>query len=602
MAKTKSPVPPGSGKRKQKTASLEAMRHSLSHVLAMAVLEMFPEAKLGIGPATDDGFYYDFDLPRTLIPEDLPLLEQTMQKTIKQNLMFTGKKVPPHEAIDALKKAGQPYKAELAEEFVQAKELITFYSTGRFTDLCRGGHVKSTKDIGAFKLTRIAGAYWRGDEKRPMLQRIYGVAFATQKELDDYLKRQEQAKQHDHRKLGRELGLFAFSNLVGAGLPLWTPKGTIIRDQLNDFVQALRAEKGFAKVAIPHITHKELYVKSGHWDKFKDELYRITTREQQEFAMKPMNCPHHAQIYASQQRSYRDLPVRYQETTVVYRDEQSGEVSGLSRVRSITQDDAHIFCREDQIKDEALALWGVVQDFYGALDFPLKLRFSRRDPAKPDDYAGATELWNRAEKELQKVLDSQKDMTVEEDGVGEAAFYGPKLDFIAKDSLGREWQLATIQLDFSQPEGLDLTYVDKSSQEQRPVMIHCAVAGSLERFIGILIEHFGGAFPLWLAPEQARILPIADRHVKAAEKAATELRNAGLRVEIDDRAESTGKKIRDGEVAKVPYMLIIGDKEAKLGSVAVRSYFRGDLGQKKLPSLTKELADEAAKKRLPPKR
>lgn len=594
MAKTKAP-----GKRSEGADNIEAMRHSLAHVLAMAVLEMFPEAKLGIGPATDDGFYYDFDLPRTLIPEDLAILEKKMRKVIKQNLAFEGKKVPPKEAVDALKAAGQPYKVELAEEFAAAGEPITFYHTGKFVDLCKGGHVQSTKEIGAFKLTRIAGAYWRGDEKNPQLQRIYGVAFAADKELEAYLKQQSEAKERDHRKLGKELDLFTFSDLVGAGLPLWTPRGTVIRDQLNDFIQGMRTEIGFERVAIPHITKKDLYEKSGHWEKFKDELYRINTREGDEFAIKPMSCPHHAQIYASQQRSYRDLPVRYQETTMVYRDEQSGEVAGLSRVRSITQDDAHVFCREDQIKDEALAIWKTIQNFYGTLNFPLKLRFSRHDPAKPKEYSGTPDQWKKAEAELQKVIDAQKDMAVEDDAIGEAAFYGPKLDFIAKDSLGRELQVGTIQLDFAQPEGLDLTYVDEKGQEQRPVMIHCAVAGSLERFIAVLIEHFGGAFPLWLAPEQVRVLPIADRHNKAASEMSKELMQAGLRASVDDRTESIGKKIRGAEVDKVPYMLIVGDKEAKTKTVSVRSYHRGDIGSQKLTSLVKALAKEVSAKALP---
>jgi threonyl-tRNA synthetase len=591
MAKTKPP--------RRKPDDLESMRHSLAHVLAMAVLEMFPEAKLGIGPAIEDGFYYDFELPRTLIPEDLPILEGKMRKIVKKGLKFEGKKVSPKEAVDALKKANQPYKVELAEEFAKAKEPITFYHTGEFVDLCRGGHVKSTKDIGAFKLTRIAGAYWRGDEKNPQLQRIYGVAFKTEENLKEHLKKQEAAKKHDHRVLGPKLGLFTHSDLVGGGLPLWGPRGTVLRDQINDFIQSLRAEQGFEKVTIPHITKKELYEQSGHWDKFKHELYRITSREGQEFAMKPMNCPHHAQIYKSEQRSYRDLPVRYQETTMVYRDEQSGEVSGLSRVRSITQDDAHVFCREDQIKEEALALWRMVQEFYGVLDFPLKLRLSRRDPAAPKDYAGTVAQWEEAESELEKVLKAQKDMAVEEDAIGEAAFYGPKLDFIAKDSLGREWQVATIQLDFAQPAGLGLAYIDEDGKDQRPVMIHCAFAGSLERFISILIEHFGGAFPLWLAPEQVRVLTIADRHQKHAQSVVDELKQAGLRAELDDRTESIGKKIRDAEVQKVPYTFVIGDKEQKAKAVAVRSHARGDLGSKKLAAVTKDLTQETESKALP---
>lgn len=584
------------------------MRHSLSHVLAMAVLDMFPEAKLGIGPATDDGFYYDFELPRTLIPEDLPILEEKMRQIVKQGLKFAGEEAKPKEAVDALKRAGQPYKVELAEEFAREKQPITFYATGPagakpgdkgvFTDLCKGGHVQSTKDIGAFKLTRIAGAYWRGDENRPQLQRIYGVAFATQQELDEHLERLEEAKDRDHRKLGKELGLFIVSELVGGGLPLWTPRGTVIRDQLNDYVQGLRAAKGFRRVAIPHLSRKELYEQSGHWQKFEQELFRFETREGHQFAIKPMNCPHHAQIYKAEQRSYRDLPVRYQETTMVYRDEQSGELSGLSRVRSITQDDAHVFCRDSQIEGEVLDLWDIVETFYGTLGLPVKLHFSTHDPDNADGYAGTEGQWNHAESELRKVIEKKVGRKYEETP-GEAAFYGPKLDFISTDALGREWQVATIQLDFFQPEGLGLTYVDEDGKEQRVVMIHCAVMGSLERFIAPLIEHFAGAFPLWLAPEQVRVLSISEKQAKYARSVAEALREAGLRVEIDDDAETIGKKIRSAETMKVPYMLVVGDKEKQSGSVAVRSYHRGDLGTKKLSAVAKQLAEEAADRTLP---
>ncbi len=589
MAKTKAP---------RKPADLEPMRHSLAHVLAMAVLDMFPEAKLGIGPATDDGFYYDFDLPRTLIPEDLPILEQKMRKIVKQDLGFESTEVQPKEAVDALKAAGQPYKVELAEEFAQGKEPITFYKTGDFTDLCRGGHVKSTKEIGAFTLTRIAGAYWRGDETRPQLQRIYGVAFATQQELDDYLKQQEAAKQRDHRKLGKELKLFIHSELVGGGLPLWTPRGTVIRDELNDYVQGLRATKGFSKVTIPHLTRKDLYEQSGHWQKFEQELFRLETREGHQFAIKPMNCPHHAQIYKAEQRSYRDLPVRYQETTMVYRDEQSGELSGLSRVRSITQDDAHVFCRDSQIEGEVLDLWEIIETFYGTLGLPVKLHFSTHDSNKVGAYAGTDGQWNHAESELRKVIEKKAGQKYEETP-GEAAFYGPKLDFISTDALGREWQVATIQLDFFQPEGLGLTYVDEGGEEQRVVMIHCAVMGSLERFIAPLIEHFAGAFPLWLAPEQVRVLSISEKQAKYARSVTETLRKAGLRVEMDADAETIGKKIRTAEKMKVPYMLVVGDKEAKAGSVALRSYHRGNLGVTKTAAVTKDLAKEATDRVLP---
>ncbi len=593
MPKTKS------AKATPSSPNLESVRHSLAHVLAIAVLEMFPEAKLGIGPATEDGFYYDFDLPRTLIPEDLEILEGKMRAVLAQNLGFEGEVIQPKAAVDALKQAEQPYKVELAEEFAQAGEEITFYRTGQFVDLCRGGHVGSTTEIpaDAFKLTRIAGAYWRGNEQNPQLQRIYGVAFGSKGELEAHLERLEAAKARDHRKLGQELDLFLISELVGGGLPLWTPKGTILREELNDFVQSMRAAAGFQKVAIPHITKKDLYEKSGHWQKFSDELYRITTREGHEFAMKPMNCPHHAQIYANRLRSYRDLPQRYQETTMVYRDEQSGEVSGLSRVRSITQDDAHVFCRQSQIEAEVLSLWNIVDRFYEAVGLPLEVHFSRHDPEAMDAYSGSASQWKQAEAQLRRVLEGKVKGGYVDDP-GEAAFYGPKVDFIGKDAIGRSHQVATIQLDFNQPEGFDLTCINESGEEERIVMIHCAIMGSIERFLSVLIEHFAGAFPLWLSPEQVRVLPIADRHAEAAATVAGQLREAGLRVEVDDRPESVGKKIREAETGKVPYMLILGDKEPA-GSVSVRSYHRGDLGSQKVAALAEQLAKEVAEKVLP---
>jgi threonyl-tRNA synthetase len=588
---------PKRAKPKAKPPALEAQRHSLAHVLAMAVLDMFPEAKLGVGPAIEDGFYYDFDLPRTLIPEDLPLLEKTMRHLVKQSLAFEGEEVKPKEAVDALKQAGQPYKVELAEEFAAAGEPITFYRTGQFVDLCRGGHIANTNQLGAFKLTKIAGAYWRGDETQPMLQRIYGVAFENQTKLDAYLKQQEEAKARDHRKLGQELDLFTFSDLVGAGLPLWTPKGTILRNQLDQFVQSLRDEHGYQEVTIPHVARKELYEKSGHWQKFEHELFRITTREGHELAMKPMNCPHHAQIYASRLRSYRELPVRYRETTTCYRDEQSGELSGLSRLRAFTQDDAHSFCRSSQIEAEILQIWDIVERFYGAFEFKLKLRLSSHDPENLAAYSGEPKAWQEAEAHLKKVVES-KVGTDYEAGPGEAAFYGPKLDFLSTDALGREWQVATIQLDFNQPEGFDLHCVNEEGAEERIVMIHAAIMGSIDRFLAVLIEHLAGAFPLWLAPEQVRVLPIADRHLKYAEKVADELKTSDLRAEVDERTESIGKKIREAEMGKVPYMLIVGDKEEKAKAVSVRSYHRGDLGTKKLPALRADLEKEVAAKKI----
>lgn len=592
MAKTKA------ARTRQTPENLDAMRHSLAHVLAMAVLDMFPEAKLGIGPAIENGFYYDFELPRTLIPEDLPILEKKMKHIVKQNLGFERTELKPKDAIDALKEAGQPYKVELAEEFAQSKEPITFYQTGDFTDLCRGGHVTSTKNIGPFKLTRIAGAYWKGDETRPQLQRIYGVAFANQKGLDDYLAAQEAAKLRDHRKLGKELDLFTFSDLVGAGLPLFTPRGTIIRTELQNSMMEISQKYGMQPVTIPHIAKLDLYKKSGHADKFGDELLKVQSHYG-EFVMKPVNCPHHTQIYASQTRSYRDLPLRYMESTMQYRDEKPGEIGGLTRVRAITVDDGHIFCRVDQIKEEVSNIAKVIKEFYTNLGMYGNhwVSLSVRDPQTPKAYIGEKRDWNTAEKMLQELSDElgldAKRME------GEAALYGPKLDYMFTDALGNERQLATIQIDFAMPPRFGLTYVDEQGTEQPPVIIHRAILGSYERFLAILIEHFGGAFPLWLAPEQVRVLPITDRNITYAQKVAKELSEAGLRVEIDDRPESIGKKIRAAEVEKIPYALIIGDKEQKAKAVAVRSREQGDQGAKKLPAVLKTLVAEAESRALP---
>jgi threonyl-tRNA synthetase len=583
---------------KRKPADIEAMRHSLSHVLAMAVLEMFPEAKLGIGPATDDGFYYDFDLPRTLIPEDLPILEQKMRKILKRNLKFEGKEVAPKEAVDALKRAGQPYKVELAEELAQAKQPITFYASGSFSDLCKGGHVNSTANIGPFKLTRIAGAYWRGDEKRPQLQRVYGVAFATQPELDVYLEQQEAAKERDHRRLGKRLDLFTFSDLVGSGLPLFTPRGTVLRTELQNSLLGISRKYGMQPVTIPHIAKLDLYEKSGHAEKFGDELLKVESKYG-DFVMKPVNCPHHTQIYASQSRSYRDLPLRYMESTMQYRDEKPGEIGGLTRVRAITVDDGHIFCRVDQIKEEAANIAKVIEEFYRGLGLfgDHWVSLSVRDPKTPDAYIGERKDWDAAEKMLQELSGELKLGAKRMEG--EAALYGPKLDYMFKDALGNERQLATIQIDFAMPPRFSLTYVDEKGKEQPPVIIHRAILGSYERFLAILIEHFAGAFPLWLAPEQVRVLSISGKQAAYARSVATELREAGLRVEVDDDAETIGKKIRNAETMKVPYMLVVGDKEKQAGSVSVRSYHEGDLGTKQPSALAKQLAKEVADRALP---
>ena len=558
-----------------KVEKIEGIRHSLAHILAAAVLKKFPKAKLGVGPVIENGFYYDFKLPRPLTPEDLKELEATMREWTNAKLPFTGKKLTPASAKKLFK--DQPFKLELIKDFAKDKKPLTAYITGKeksdhyFVDLCRGGHVKNTSEINpvAFKLDKIAGAYWRGDEKRPQMQRIYGLAFETKKELDDYLTMMEEAKRRDHKKLGVDLDLFTFSDLVGAGLPLWTPKGTLVRNLLDNFVWELRQKAGYEQVDIPHITKKDLYERSGHWEKFKDDLFKITTREGHLFAMKPMNCPHHTQIYARRLWSYRELPQRYANTTKVYRDEQTGELSGLSRVRAITQDDAHVFCRLSQVKDEFVKIWDIIETFYGAFGFKLRIRISTHDPKHPEKFLGDKKKWQFAESTLREIAASKNAELME--GLGEAAFYGPKLDFMAKDSLGRDWQVATIQLDVNMPERFNLFCINEEGREERIVMIHAAIMGSIERFLSVIIEHLAGDFPVWLAPVQARIIPIADRHLEYAKQTSAELKKDGLRVDIASSGETLGKNIRAAELEKIPYILVVGDKEIESKLVNVRA-------------------------------
>lgn len=552
---------------------IEKIRHSLAHLLAAAVQKRSPKVTFGIGPTIEDGFYYDFLFPKGGGPAeaDFPALEEEMRAMIAAGLSFRGSKATPAVARKVF--VQQPFKLELIEELRRNKKPITIYSTGSvFTDLCRGGHVKNTREIpaDAFKLTKIAGAYWRGDEKNAMLLRVYGVAFATGKELEAYLAMMREAERRDHKKLGRELNLFVFSDLVGGGLPLFTPKGTIIRDELEQFVQSLQIPRGYMRVRIPHITKRALYETSGHWQKFRDELFKITTREGHEFALKPMNCPHHTQIYASERRSYRELPLRYSEVTAVYRDEQSGELSGLSRVRAITQDDAHVFCRMSQIEAEALSIWNIVDEFYKPFGMPLTVRFSRHDPKQMDKYLGTPAVWRKAETQLKSIIVGKTGQGGYLDGPGEAAMYGPKIDFIAKDSLGREWQLATIQLDFNLPERFGLSCINERGKEERIVMIHRAIMGSVERFLSVLIEHYAGAFPVWLAPVQALVLPISEKQYDYALIVGQELKRAGIRLEVGEANETIGKRIREAEIKKVPYILVVGDREREDGTVAVR--------------------------------
>ena len=569
---------------------LDKMRHSLAHVLAMAVLEKFPDAKLAIGPVIEHGFYYDFLLPDVIGEADFAELEKSMRRVINKKTEFSGKTITSDEAKKMF--AGQQFKLELIDEFSKDGKKLTAYTSGSFTDLCRGGHVENTSEIdaGAFKIMKTAGAYWRGSEKNPMLTRIYALAFETKEDLDAHLKLLEEAEKRDHKKLGPELDLFVFSELVGSGLPLWTPRGTLLRQTLDAFVWELRERAGYERVEIPHITKKGLYEKSGHWDKFKDELFRITTREGHEFAMKPMNCPHHTQIYDPMLWSYRDLPQRYANSTMYYRDEQSGELAGLSRARSFTQDDAHVFCRLSQAKEEFLKVWDIVHEFYKAFGFTLRVRLSIHDPTTPEKYLGGADRWNVAEAMLREIIAEKKVDAI--NGMGEAAFYGPKLDFMAKDSIGREWQVATIQLDMNMPERFDLVCVNEKGERERIVMIHAAIMGSIERFLAIAIEHFAGAFPLWLSPTQAVVVPISDKLVPYAKQVAQSLKEKGVHVEVDESNETLGKKIRAAEKRKVPYIAVVGAKEEEAKSVSVRERGKGDGGAMPAEDFIKKLVQE----------
>lgn len=559
-----------------KPEELEKMRHTLSHVLAAAVQELYPTTTFGIGPAIEDGFYYDFDFSGTKISDaDLPKIEKKMRGIIARKLPMSRRTSTREEALKWADSHKQKYKKELISDLPEDAE-ISFYDMGElFTDLCKGPHVENTGKIGAFKLTRVAGAYWRGDEKREMLTRIYGVAFATEEELADYLKRQEEAKSRDHRKLGAQLDLFCFSSLVGSGLPLFTPRGTILRDLLNEFTQSYRLSRGYKKVCIPHIASIDLYKTSGHYEKFPEMLQFVSQESGDHLALKPVSCPHHSQIFASLPRSYKDLPIKYLETTMVYRDERKGELGGLSRVRAITQDDSHVFCTEDQIGDIFGELIESAKDLYAKIDMKLRLRLSFRDDG--DGYIGTPEMWKKAEAAIQNMADKyEMDYFV---GIGEAAMYGPKMDFMAVDALGREWQLATVQLDYALPDRFHLEYTDADGTKKTPIMIHCALIGSIERFMSVYLEHTAGWLPLWCAPENVRILTVNDKIADYAAEVSRELdkvvleqpiKNNKLRYSIDDSADSLGKKIRRAVDLKIPVIIIIGEKDAKAGAVSVR--------------------------------
>lgn len=551
-----------------KIPDLSELRHTCAHLLASSVLELYPGTKNAIGPSIENGFYQDFDFGDIKISEDaLSEIEKKMNEKLRSWDNFEFREVSVQQAKKDFSK--NPYKLELIEEFAQGGKKITETVQGDFLDLCKGGHAQSPREqIRSFKLLSVAGAYWRGNEKNKMLTRIYGTAFPTQKELEAYLERIEQAKLRDHRRLGKELDLFVFSDLVGSGLPLFTPRGTILRKQLLDFSEKLQEENGYQRVFIPHITKTELYKKSGHWDKFGTELFLVKSQETDEdFVLKPMNCPHHTQIYDSRKRSYRELPVRYMETTVQYRDEKPGELLGLSRVRAITIDDSHVFCRPDQVEEEFIKILEMVKKMYSALKMSIHIRLSFRDDE--DKYLGDKKHWEEAQNTLENIVKKLNlEYTIAE---GEAAFYGPKIDIMVTDSLGRQWQCATQQLDFVQPARFGLTYTDADGIEKTPFMIHKAILGSIERFLSVYIEHTAGNFPVWLSPAQVTVIPISEKHNDYAVRINRLLKDKGVRVEMDLRNEKMQSKIRDAQKMKVPYMLILGDKEIEADTITVRT-------------------------------
>jgi threonyl-tRNA synthetase len=570
-----------------------AFWHSSAHLMAESIEALFPGTKFGIGPAIDQGFYYDIDLPdgRVLTDADLPVIEKKMKELASQKEIYSRRKVSKNEALDYFGKKGDEYKLELIDELEDGT--ISFYSQGNFTDLCRGPHLPDTSKIKAIKLLSLAGAYWRGDIKRKQLTRVYGITFPKQSQLEEYLDLLEKAKERDHRKIGRELELFTFSRKVGMGLPLWLPKGALLRENLENFLKRVQVQHGYEPVLTPHIGLKELYVTSGHYEKYgKDSFQPISTPvEGEEFLLKPMNCPHHCEIYKSKPHSYKELPIRYAEFGTVYRYEQSGELHGLTRVRGFTQDDAHIFCRPDQLKEEFIKVIDIILYIFKALDFnDYAVQISLRDPGDKEKYIGSDENWEKSEQAIvEATLESGLEATTE---IGEAAFYGPKLDFMVKDALGREWQLGTIQVDYNLPERFELEYVGADNQKHQPVMIHRAPFGSMERFVALLIEHSGGKFPLWLTPDQVVIIPVSEKFNDYAEKVSKFLNNCDIRSLIDQRNEKVGKKIRDNELKKIPYLLVVGEKEENSDTVAVRRQGEGDKGTMKLEDFADMLVKE----------
>ena len=575
--------------RTDESEKLERIRHSFSHVMAMAVQRLFPKAQVTIGPSIEYGFYYDFDNPEPFTEKDLKSIKKEMVKIIKKGLPVTREEVSREEARRRIEELGEPYKLEILERL---QEPITLYHLGdQWWDLCAGPHIETTKDLNpkAFDLESVAGAYWRGDENRAQLQRIYGTAWETPEELKAYKHRKEEAKRRDHRKLGKELGLFVFSDVVGPGLPMWTPKGTILRSTLEDFLKDEQVKRGYLPVVTPHVGKVDLFKLSGHWQKYREDLFPMMGENEKEgFVLKAMNCPFHIEIYKSQLRSYKELPLRFAEFGTVYRYEQSGELGGLTRVRGFTQDDAHLFVTPEQLNEEFLKVVELIQATLRALkmDQSFRARLSFRDPDS-DKYIGSDDAWEKAQGAIRQAVETMGMDHFE--GIGEAAFYGPKLDFIVRDALDREWQLGTVQVDYNLPERFDLEYVAEDGSRQRPVMIHRAPFGSLERLIGILIEQYAGDFPLWLAPEQVRLLPVTADHWDYADSAATQMRQIGVRVHVDKSGERLGKMIRNAEKAKIPVMSVIGDKEVEAQTLSIRTRLSGDLGALDMPEVLDRL-------------
>ncbi len=580
-----------------KESDLSKLRHSAAHLLAAAVSDLWPEAKPTIGPAIETGFYYDFDFGGTKISaEDLPKIERKMREILPSWKEFRRIKLTPAAARKEFQ--NNPYKLELIDELTKKKEAITIYQSGKFRDLCRGGHTPNPpQDLQNFKLTSVAGAYWRGDEKNPMLTRIYGTAFPTKEELAAYLNQLALAEERDHRKLGKELDLFTFSDLVGSGLPLYTPRGALLRRLINEHVEEIQRRYGYQQVWTPQINRGELFKISGHYEKYRENMFRVNSNySKEELFLKPMNCPQHTQIYASRPRSYRDLPIRMADFAMLYRDEKPGELLGLARVRAFSQDDSHIFCREDQVEDEVDKMLEMTREVMATYGFKYRYRLSTRDPKHPENYLGDPKVWAKVEKWAEKIM--RKHRIDHFNAPGEAAFYAPKMDLLATDNLGREWQLSTIQIDYVMPERFGLSYTDRNGQEKTPIMIHRAIIGSPERFLMVLLENFGGAFPVWLSPVQAVIIPISERFERYAQKVYQELESRKIRVELDNRNEKMQAKIRDAQLFKVPYMLIVGEKEEKNSTVAVRLRDGRDLGEKPLAETVDQITKESLSRTL----